>query len=110
MTTPLTARKPRATWTHAQVAALVKDVADAGPPPAPITAYGHTADEVTAKLIELGLIPKPEKVALNAQTKKNLDALTANVAELAEPQRTLAARYTIAALRELLPTRAPKAT
>jgi len=110
---PKPARKPRATWTHVEVANLLTDFHHGGlenvekrADPLNSDRYGlHDAESAKAKLIELGLVAKPEKPVLDASLANGVDKWVTIVGEFIEPQRTLAARYAIAKLRELLSKR-----
>jgi hypothetical protein len=68
-------------------------------------------EEVVDKLIDLGLVEKPAKATLSQDSRDSVDAFidVAIVKTLAEPERTLAARYAIKQLSALLPKRTPKA-
>jgi hypothetical protein len=107
-------RKPRATWTHVEVANLLTDFHAAGlegvetraDPTAREPRYGlHDADSAKAKLIELGLVAKPEKPVLGEHHIADVEQFVKNVAALSEVNRILSARLAIAKLRELLPKR-----
>jgi DNA-binding transcriptional LysR family regulator len=100
-TPPLTARKPRETWSHARLAALVAGFGTK-------TGAHEYSPAETAKLRVLGLIAKPVPPALRKDDLLTISAAVEAVVGIAEPQRTLAIRATIARLREILPKR-PKA-
>lgn len=64
----------------------------------------------TSKLIELGLIAKPTKVALTEQQKSDIDGLLSQLLDdMEEPRRTLCMRYAIKELTSALPKRVAKA-
>ena len=98
----------RKSWTQAEVAELVTHFHTAlvG---SPAGAYGErSAAEVNAKLIELGLLEKPEKPTLPDDYRKDIDDALAVIADSHEPMRTLAIRYTLRSLKALLPKRPSK--
>lgn len=94
-------RKPnRKSWTQASVADLVLRFSAA-------PGFAATADE-RAKLIELGLIPKPEKAALPEQARHAIDLTIGGFHQVSEPDRTMGIRYAIKQLQALLPKREVK--
>jgi len=92
------AKKARVSWTHAQVAGLFKRHY-AGEP---LTAGEH------AKLVELGLIAKPDKPTLGPGFIEDLDDFIRGTLPHDEPLRSLAVRASIKALTALLPKRVAK--
>lgn len=88
----------RETWTHAAVAELVRKH----------QTYGDAATyspREQAKLVELGLVAKTAPVVLSEDQLRDVEDGLDNFRGWDEPQRTLAVRYAIAKLRELLPKR-----
>jgi len=83
-------------WTQLQVAGLVHR-----------HAKGETvSDEEREKLIDLGLVAKPQKASLSVATSAEVDEGVLGLYDaLVEPERTLAIRYAIKALTALLPKR-----
>jgi len=99
---PETLEKPkRKSWTQSDVAALVQLFMIGG-----IGTIVAASDR--AKLIELGLIAKPEKPALDEEHQQYVDDFVIGFDVLKDPQATLAIRYAIKSLQALLPKRAPK--
>lgn len=94
-------RKPnRKSWTQASVADLVLRFSAA-------PGFAATAEE-RAKLIELGLMAKPEKAALDDEDRLTVDECLGVLVRTHEPQRTLMLRYAIKQLQALLPKREVK--
>jgi hypothetical protein len=103
---PKAARKPRASWTQADVAQLAAAHAVGA---RPLLIGDHGAEACTAKLIELGLLEKTTyKVVLSDDQRFEVDGSLEGFTGWDEPQRTLAVRYAIKALSALLPKRAAK--
>jgi hypothetical protein len=113
---PKKTRKLPLKWNHAELGALVGDFHAHGlegvekrADPLKGDRYGlHDAESAKAKLIELGLVAKPEKPVLEAEGKAIADNAVAAINAIDEPQRTLMVRYMLAQLRELLPKREQK--
>jgi hypothetical protein len=106
-------RKIPVTWTHQEVSVLTKLHGLFGDSPDGLhktaTSFErHTPADVRDKMIELELIAKPTKPTLDADQEAAIDA-DLTFCEWEEPQRTLAIRYAIKTLQEMLPKRAPKA-
>jgi hypothetical protein len=109
-------RKPRATWSHMEVSVLLIDFQTHGlegvmkrADPLNSDRYGlHDADSAKAKLIELGLVAKPEKPVISKGAEEAVGGFVALVNGFNGPDRVLAARLAIMSLRELLPKREQK--
>lgn len=106
-------RKPPVTWTHQEVSVLTRLHGLHGDSPEGLhkTAKSfehHSPADVRAKMIDLGLIAKPVKPALDASHEAAIDA-DLSFRKWDEPHRTLAIRYAIKSLQAMLPKRAPKA-
>ena len=111
--------KKRATWTHAQVAALVAGFTKhgAGGGRDAVAGFGFSEAEAHAKLVELGLHkPAPKTPVLGKADTDALNGLGAEIGVLhqADPQRALAfARAARKVAQAYLdahgPKRAPKA-
>jgi len=87
------AKTKRKNWTQAEVVALVLRYQETG------TVTG----EEQAKLIELGIIPKPEKVTLTRAVQVQADHALAYFEEMPDGQRPLAIRYAAQASSEPSP-------
>jgi hypothetical protein len=98
-------KRARRGWTQAQVAVLVGAHAR-GVSAATLT--GRSAEECTAKLIELGLEKKPEPVVLTDAHREYVEKFAGALGGLPEPQRTLAVRHAVKSLSALLPKRVVK--
>ena len=93
----------RKSWTQANVAALVTAFHT---PKGPGTSDFSERD--VAKLIELGLVAKPQKPTLTEDAHAIVDKAVGSIHHLPEPQRTLALRHAIKSLQAFLPKREPK--
>jgi hypothetical protein len=97
------AKRVRKSWTQAEVAGLVHGFASRknyeGPRP---------GDEVEAKLLELGLIPKKEKPSLSAIEQGEIDDMLDYFRAVDGNHPTLAIRYALKHLQSLLPKRVAK--
>jgi hypothetical protein len=107
-------RKLALKWSHLEVGALVADfhahglegVEKRADPTAREPRYGlHDAESAKAKLIELGLVAKPEKPVISKAATEFVGEFVTTVDGFEGPDRVLAARLAIMSLRELLPKR-----
>ena len=97
------AKTKRVGWSQLQVAELVA-VYSTGRGVGPVA--GFTAEQCRAKLIELGIIQRAPKPVLSDAAKVVIDKALHDAVDIREePDRSLAARYAIKRLQELLPKR-----
>ena len=92
------AKKPRSSWTQAEVADLVKRF---------VSGEELSGAECT-KLEDLGMMEKPAKPTLTNAVKVQADHAVSYFEDMPKEQKALAIRYAIKALSALLPKRAPK--
>jgi hypothetical protein len=107
-------RKSPLTWSHQEVGVLGKLHQLHGDTPDGLhktekSFERHTPTDVRAKLVELGLMEKPQKPTLTEVETADVDATLERITAMVEPHRTLAIRYAIDSLKALLPKRAAKA-
>jgi hypothetical protein len=91
----------RRAWKQAEVAVLVTAFHKGDMAPR----LDRSAAEAEAKLIELGLLSKPEKTAITQDDIEGVDQVIRSMFEYDEARRVLVARYLIKRLGELLPKR-----
>lgn len=91
----------RKSWTQPEIVALVTAFHTQ-------TGASDFSERDTAKLIELGLVAKPEKAGLTASMQSQVESVLQGFGLLPEPDRTLMTRYAIKQLQALLPKRPAK--
>jgi hypothetical protein len=85
------AKRPRKSWTQAEVVALVLRYQETG----------RVTGEEHVKLISLGIVAKPSRETLEGQTASEIRLALDDLIPPEDPQRTLAIRYAFKHLQSL---------